>query len=597
MSGNILSNNQNSSNGETPWDILRADETEEKVDAGKLVETDKEDTYRFEGQLTPENIEEINSLKNKTTIILENTAGLSSEILSQIDTDRVFFSVKGGLDYEKIKKYDASNYKERTMMSPKGLERAVKYFEKVEEGMDANWTDAQKCMYAYGCLAEDINYGEDKDDLLSRGTAARGLNGILYGELVCAGFAFAFQEMMNRSGIECHYQNQKDTHAYNVVNLDGKYYGVDVTWDSTHRRDEQCEFQNFGQDEHFYEKYGHQNYHEEEPDNIDDWERGIMKRVYDEEEERFELSTFSADELKENYKIIAPQFENRKKGAYRNFAEQPEEIKEKYLPIDTVAKALTREANQEYADFIDIYQFLKKEEALDIDPTLSDALQTRVGYVLDIRDHDYRHSEPNFGKEEKEQYVHINTRAMRGQSQENDQELKKNLANSLNTQLIPAIDGYLEKTYNSISEDIDAYEYAPDEMDANRRVEEGNHRTKMFLILGAKERLIALGHDKDEVEGTCKKIQEKYDATHQEEEGPSKKEFGLDFLGGVFADKQTVRKDIEEVEGRPLSDDEFNQKSRDADYLLNTVYPNLDLDEYGLEKQDFQKLLDGEIAN
>ena len=238
------------------------DEHEKSKETG-LVKVE-ENVYRVEGVLTAETIEEINAFKNKTTLILEDTCGLTSEVLGQIDSDRVFFSVKGGLDYEQTKKYDTEGYKERTMMSPKGLERAVRYFERVENEMQPEWSDMQKCMYAYNCLAVDMTYGEDTDRTMSRGAAARGLNGILYGELVCAGFAFTFQEMMNRSGIECHYQNQKDTHAYNVIQLNGKYYGVDVTWDNTHKEDGRCTFQNFGQDEHFYDRYGHQNYQEED---------------------------------------------------------------------------------------------------------------------------------------------------------------------------------------------------------------------------------------------------------------------------------------------------------------------------------------------
>ena len=70
-------------------------------------------------------------------------------------------------------------------MSPKGLEKVVRYFERVEDEMDPSWSDTQKCMYAYNCLAVDMNYGENSDNILSKGTAARGLNGILYGELVC----------------------------------------------------------------------------------------------------------------------------------------------------------------------------------------------------------------------------------------------------------------------------------------------------------------------------------------------------------------------------------------------------------------------------
>ena len=55
-----------------------------------------------------------------------------------------------------------------------------------------------------------------------------------------------------------YYQNQRSVHAFNVVELDGKLRGVDVTWDCTKNPGEKCSFRNFGRDPKFYEKYGHQ---------------------------------------------------------------------------------------------------------------------------------------------------------------------------------------------------------------------------------------------------------------------------------------------------------------------------------------------------
>jgi len=66
-------------------------------------------------------------------------------------------------------------------------------------------------------------------------------------------------------------------------------------------------------------------------------------------------------------------------------------------------------------------------------------------------------------------------------------------------------------------------------------------------------------------------------------------------LSGVFQNKAETRKHIETVEGRPISDEEFVQKSTDANYLLNSVYTNLNLDEYGLSIDDFSKILKGEL--
>ena len=55
------------------------------------------------------------------------------------------------------------------------------------------------------------------------------------GQSVCAGYARAFQYLMQELGIPCFYCTgyAGEAHAWNIVQLDGKYYNVDVTWDDT----------------------------------------------------------------------------------------------------------------------------------------------------------------------------------------------------------------------------------------------------------------------------------------------------------------------------------------------------------------------------
>lgn len=46
---------------------------------------------------------------------------------------------------------------------------------------------------------------------------------------VCAGYAKAMQYLLNQCGIECTYVTS-DTHAWNLIKLEGDYYHLDVTW-------------------------------------------------------------------------------------------------------------------------------------------------------------------------------------------------------------------------------------------------------------------------------------------------------------------------------------------------------------------------------
>lgn len=280
--------------------------------------------YRVEGEITKEDVDRINAFKIRTNLVLQNTKGQSSEIISQINTDNVYFSILGGLDYYEKSKYDTTDYRERTQSNSRGLTKILQYFERIESEINPEWTDTQKCMYAYNALAVDTDYVRDlKQDILSNGVTERGLNGILYNQLTCAGMAKTFKEMMDRLGINCYYQNQKRVHAFNVVELDGKLRGVDVTWDCTKSEGEKCSFKNFGRDPQFYEKYGHQ-------------------IAGDSQENVFELTTFTDKEIQENYGVIASAINKRKRivHPFRNF---DRDRKRKFLPVNTFMEELQDE--------------------------------------------------------------------------------------------------------------------------------------------------------------------------------------------------------------------------------------------------------------
>ena len=276
-------------------------------------------TYRVEGEITQEDIDKINAFKIRTNLVLQNTKGQSSEIINQIKTDNVYFSILGGIDYYEKNKYNTTEYRERTQSNAKGLTKILQYFERIESEMNPEWTDTQKCMYAYNALAVDTDYVEKlKQDILSHGVTERSLNGILYNQLTCAGIAKTFKEMMDRIGIKCYYQSQRRVHAFNVVELDGKLRGIDVTWDCTKNPEEKCSLKNFGRDPQFYEKYGHQ-------------------IAEDSEETVFDLTTFKDKEIQENYAVIESAINERKRivHPFRNF---DRDRKRKFLPVDTLRK-------------------------------------------------------------------------------------------------------------------------------------------------------------------------------------------------------------------------------------------------------------------
>lgn len=317
-------------------------------------------TYRVEGEITQEDVDRINAFQIRTCLVLPNTKGQFSEIIGQITSDNVYFSILGGLDYYNKEKFNSSNYIERTQSAPKGLTKILQYFEKIESEMKPEWTDTQKCMYAYNALAVDTEYVKDlKQDILSSGVTERGLNGVLYNQLTCAGMAQTFKEMMDRLDIPCHYQNQRRVHAFNVVELDGKLRGIDVTWDCTKSDGEKCSFRNFGRDSNFYEKYGHQ-------------------ISGDSEETVFDLTTFTDEEIQENYAVIESAINQRSKivHPFRNF---DRDRKKKFLPVDRFMESLEDEKAA-----ITKLRLLRQFGTLPEEMSeVADATSPRYGFIAD----------------------------------------------------------------------------------------------------------------------------------------------------------------------------------------------------------------------
>lgn len=167
----------------------------------EFVRIDK-NKYKIVGTLTEGDINRINTFKNRTTLILDNTIGLSSELISKIRSNRVVFSIKGGLDYDTKEKYKQRKYIDRTFISSSGLKKIIRYFEYNESLIDPNWNEFEKAMFLYNALVVDMEYAYGYENIQSVGTTERSLNGILYGKLVCAGFAQVYKEMLDRIGIK-----------------------------------------------------------------------------------------------------------------------------------------------------------------------------------------------------------------------------------------------------------------------------------------------------------------------------------------------------------------------------------------------------------
>lgn len=91
-------------------------------------------------------------------------------------------------------------------------------------------TQAEKAKYAHDYLTHTIEY----DMTMAAPYNQNMYSSFLSGTTVCAGYAHAFQYMMQQMGIPCAYvlgYANGGYHAWNIVKLDGEHYAMDVTWD------------------------------------------------------------------------------------------------------------------------------------------------------------------------------------------------------------------------------------------------------------------------------------------------------------------------------------------------------------------------------
>ncbi len=92
-----------------------------------------------------------------------------------------------------------------------------------------NLNSYEKGRRVHDILIEKIEY--DKGAAMNQSA----YSALVEGKSVCAGYARAYQYLMQRLGIPCYYCTgfAGEDHAWNIVGLDDGYYNVDVTWDDT----------------------------------------------------------------------------------------------------------------------------------------------------------------------------------------------------------------------------------------------------------------------------------------------------------------------------------------------------------------------------
>ena len=91
------------------------------------------------------------------------------------------------------------------------------------------WEDYDREKYVHDQLIDKVSYNAKADMNQSAYSA------LVKGQTVCAGYARAFQYIMQQLSIPCYYCTgfAGENHAWNIVELSDGFYNVDTTWDDT----------------------------------------------------------------------------------------------------------------------------------------------------------------------------------------------------------------------------------------------------------------------------------------------------------------------------------------------------------------------------
>lgn len=172
-------------------------------------------------------------------ILLEfpNTAGLSSRDIKSLPTNTAI-RISGPYDNTKLDSYEGKSTEgmpARTcyflaVVYPRNeMIKIMEALEKIEAGINENWSTLQKVIYIYDKLNTEIIYDPRYRKRKISDTSS--LRGLLSKKTVCAGYSLIFKELLERQNIKCEYISGKN-HAWNIVTIGTHSYHADLTWDN-----------------------------------------------------------------------------------------------------------------------------------------------------------------------------------------------------------------------------------------------------------------------------------------------------------------------------------------------------------------------------
>ena len=545
------------------------------------------DWYKVDGELTNDDIYNINQLNKETYLVFENTKNLKIDVLKQIDNHNIKFSIVGGNDYINKDKFMKSAYLKRTIIEKEHLIAIIEYFERIEKHINKDWNETQKCMFLYDCIVKDFNYGNNYNSIFKNGIEPeRGLNGILYKKLVCAGFAQVFKEGLDRLDIKNYYQNKKGVHDWNIVKLDGAFTGMDITWDCYNKGNYNINnWKWFGCGNDFYDHEEHQNF------NI------IQKRVdgniidikeLNPDELSFNLCQISPETLKANFDVIKPEINNRK-------------VENK--PILAVEKF--KDIAEKENSYIILFEYLKTQNILTESELLefNNIYSKRKALIRDIVGNNKQFvSGDEIGLFDlKEVELHTNGAIItpfgnnipRINIYNLSLEKLKEINNLLKERMRVYSNDILKSCMKDLEKDVQKYiELSKIERTESQSIIYANIYSKLDILLSSKKNLIEMGIDNNLI-NNMESIIEKalsMNSVSKEQYEKIQTKNDIDYLCAILNDYDGLKNLAEQYYGKAFTDQEWLDNFKSYKFMKETF--NEGLSQFSITDEQLQEVLD-----
>ena len=194
----------------------------------------------FNELLQQENGEEI--LNNSFQLAI-NALNFDNPELFYIDISKVYLLTKvstklWGTTYTvEIGSSNGRSYLNWTFQDEEDVEQAIQEIEQVKRQIEADLSgsDEEKIRGVHDYLVANLEY----DSTISQDNIYNIYGALINQRTVCEGYARAFKAIMDDLRIPCliacgtgqNSSGATESHAWNYVELDGKWYAMDVTWD------------------------------------------------------------------------------------------------------------------------------------------------------------------------------------------------------------------------------------------------------------------------------------------------------------------------------------------------------------------------------